>query len=70
MKISSVIALLSLGAVSAFGLQPSTPITSGVQSKSAFGGRQNALVQPIGIDGQRLNNNDFVSSTKPQSPSQ
>ena len=61
MKISSALAFLSLGAVSAFGLKPSSPITNaGVASKAAFGGK--AMVQPIGIDGQRLGNNDFVSS--------
>ena len=62
MKISSAIAFLSLGAVSAFGLKPSSPITNAatVASKAAFGGK--AMVQPIGIDGQRLGNNDFVSS--------
>ena len=59
MKISSALALLSLGAASAFGLKPTTPIANTVASKAAFGGK--ALVQPIGVDGQRLGNNDFVS---------
>lgn len=59
MKISSALTFLSLGAASAFGLKPSSHIGNPVASKAAFGGK--AMVQPIGIDGQRLGSNDFVS---------
>jgi hypothetical protein len=60
MKTSSAIVLLSLSAVSAFGLQPSTSATTGVRTNSLFGGSKQALVQPIGLDG-RIAKNDFVS---------
>lgn len=61
MKIATALTFLSLGAVSAFGLQSSTPATSNtIRSKAAFGGQKRALVQPIGIDGQRLGGNDFA----------
>ncbi len=60
MRISSALVFLSLGAVSAFGLKPSSPLTNVVApNKAGFGGK--AMVQPIGVDGQRLGNNDFVS---------
>lgn len=60
MKISSALLLLSLGAVSAFGLQTSSTTTNAIRAKAAFGGANKALVQPIGLDGQRLGNNDFA----------
>ena len=62
MKISSALVFLSLGAVSAFGLQPSPSATSTTRTRSPFGKPAKALVQPIGLDGQRLGGNEFVSS--------
>ena len=61
MKIATALTFLSLGAVSAFGLQASSPVTGAIRSKAAFGAVNKALVQPIGLDGQRLGGNDFVS---------
>lgn len=60
MKIATALTLLSLGAVSAFGLQTSTNVASGIRSKAAFGRTNKPMVQPIGIDGQRIGSNDFA----------
>lgn len=60
MKIATALTFLSLGAVSAFGLQASSPVTGAIRSKAAFGAVNKALVQPIGLDGQRLGGNDFA----------
>jgi hypothetical protein len=57
---SFAIATLFLGAVSAFGLQPSPSATKAVRRNGAFGGQKQAMVQPINIDGQRMNS-EFVS---------
>jgi len=67
MKISSALVLLSLGAVSAFGLKPSTSVANAVGSKAAFGGK--AMVQPIGVDGQRVGGNDFALRSESTSSS-
>jgi len=61
MKIPSAILLLSLGAVSAFGLQASPSVGNAIRSRAGFANVNQALVQPIGLDGQRLGGNDFVS---------
>mmetsp|Transcript_17707 Transcript_17707/g.20156 ORF Transcript_17707/g.20156 Transcript_17707/m.20156 type:complete len:391 (+) Transcript_17707:177-1349(+) len=62
MKISTALVFFSLGAASAFGLQPSSPkAVLSSSSRSPFAGKNNnALVQPIGIDGQRLGGNTFA----------
>lgn len=63
MKISTALAFFSIGAVSAFGLKPSSPITKAIRANKAAAFPQNkaaSLVQPIGIDGQRLGANEFA----------
>jgi len=59
---------LSLAVVSssAFGLKPSTPIKSAVRP-AAFAGKNKPLVQPIGIDGQRVSTDFALSSTTSES---
>jgi len=57
----SIIAItLSLGAASAFGFKTSSPAGINVRSNAPFVGRENAMVQHIGVDG-RMNVDDFVS---------
>jgi len=59
---SFAIATLFLGAVSAFGLQPSPSATKAVRRNVAFGGQKQAMVQPINIDGQRMNSEFALKS--------
>jgi len=59
MKFSLAIITLSLGAVSAFGLSPTTSVTSTIRTNAAFTSRSKALVQPINLDGRM--NTEFVS---------
>lgn len=54
MKFSVSIIVLSFGAVSAFGLQPNTSAAASIRSNVAFTGRNKAMVQPIGLDGKRM----------------
>ena len=66
MKLVALATLCLLGAVSAFGLQTNTnnALNTNIRSSTPFIGRNKAMVQPIGIDGQRLNNgatNNIVS---------
>lgn len=61
MKFSASILVLSFGAVSAFGLQPNTSAAASIRSNVAFNGRNKAMVQPIGLDGKRMDA-EFVSS--------
>lgn len=58
MKLVVLATLCLLGAVSAFGLQTNTnnALNTNIRSSTPFIGRNKAMVQPIGIDGQRLNN--------------
>ena len=55
---------LCLGAVSAFGLQTSNSNNAlkSLRTNAPFGGRNQAMVQPISIDGQRMNNNANIVS--------
>ena len=57
---SFAIATLFLTAVSAFGLQPSSPATKAVRRNGAFGGQKQAMVQPINLDGKQIGS-EFVS---------
>mmetsp|Transcript_21200 Transcript_21200/g.20362 ORF Transcript_21200/g.20362 Transcript_21200/m.20362 type:complete len:392 (-) Transcript_21200:115-1290(-) len=54
---------LCLGAVSAFGLQTSNSNNAlkSLRTNAPFGGRNQAMVQPISIDGQRMNNNANIA---------
>ena len=63
MKLQSpIIAItLSLGAVSAFGFKISSPTGINVRSNVPLVGRENAMVQHIGVDGQRAKVGEFVS---------
>lgn len=63
MKFTSSIAViaLSLSAVTAFGLKPTSPISSTVRAINPLTDNKNkVLVQPIGLDGQRLCKNSFA----------
>jgi len=56
MKFSTSIAFLALSVSAASAFNPSTVATGAIRAKVPFAGRQNkALVQPIGIDGKRIN---------------
>lgn len=58
---SSIIAItLSLGAASAFGFKISTPTGINVRSNVPMVGREKAMVQHIGLDGQRMNVGEFA----------
>jgi len=59
--------ILTLGNASAFGLSKAPAVNIG--TKSPFSGRSKAMVQPFGIDGQRLNNN-FALQSEATSPSE
>ncbi len=62
MKIPTTLILVSVGAASAFGLQPSQSFTNSIKSNNvAYGASGKALVRPIGLDGQRLGCDAFVS---------
>lgn len=54
MKFSVSIIVLSFGAVSAFGLQPNTSAAASIRANAPFTGRNKAMVQPIGLDGKRI----------------
>lgn len=60
MKFSAAILVLSFGAVSAFGLQPNTSAAASIRANAPFTGRNKAMVQPIGLDGKRIDA-EFVS---------
>jgi hypothetical protein len=64
MKFSAAILVLSFGAVSAFGLQPNTSAAASIRANAPFTtGRNNkAMVQPIGLDGKRMDT-EFVSAS-------
>jgi len=57
----SIIAVtLSLGAASAFGFKTSSPTGINVRTNAPFVAREKAMVQHLGIDGQRMNVDDFA----------
>eukprot|EP00558_Chaetoceros_sp_UNC1202_P005318 CAMPEP_0197235786 /NCGR_PEP_ID=MMETSP1429-20130617/3114_1 /TAXON_ID=49237 /ORGANISM="Chaetoceros sp., Strain UNC1202" /LENGTH=389 /DNA_ID=CAMNT_0042694469 /DNA_START=33 /DNA_END=1202 /DNA_ORIENTATION=+ len=58
---SAAIIALSLGATSAFGLNPTKTATSTIRS-TPFAARNKAMVQPINLDGQRMKNDFALSS--------
>ncbi len=62
MKFSTSIAFLALSVSAAAAFNPTSTINSAVRSKAPFA-QKKALVQPIGIDGQRVNNNSIVSES-------
>jgi len=63
----SIIAItLSLGAASAFGFKTSSPAGINVRSNAPFVGRENAMVQHIGVDG-RMNVDDFALQSEASS---
>ena len=63
----SIIAItLSLGATSAFGIKTSPSVGINFRTNAPFVGRENAMVQHIGIDGQRSKVDNFVSFYKSQ----
>jgi hypothetical protein len=58
MKLSTAIALITISTVAAFN--PTSSVSNAVRTKSPFVSRNQALVQPINIDG-RKGNDQFVS---------
>jgi len=60
MKFTTAILALSFSAVAAFN--PTSSISNAVRAKASFGAPRNqALVQPINLDGRVNNDNKFVS---------
>jgi hypothetical protein len=58
MKFSTAILALTFTAVAAFN--PTSSVTNAVRAKATFAPRNQALVQPINLDG-RVSNDKFVS---------
>merc|ERR1719157_159719 len=57
---SLIAVTLSLGAASAFGFKTSSPAGINVRTNAPFVAREKAMVQHLGVDGQRMNVDDFA----------